>query len=260
MGILTSNNQQCDILIEYCEFANNRVEGNFSDHGSIGHNIYIGQAGSLTLRYSYVHHATTGHNVKSRALQNFILYNRIMDEKTGESSYAIDLPNGGTTYLIGNLIQQGPKTDNYHIVSYGAEGMNNPKSELYVVNNTFVNDNDDGVFIRVSQGAEPAKLINNIFAGPGAVLNGLGEKRTNLVAQKGFLNFLSEPPGFVNPAEFDYRLLSDSPAVDKGSDPGSANGISLRPNAQYVHPAKSEKRPIGGYIDIGAYEYSREKK
>jgi len=31
---------------------------------------------------------------KSRAYENVILYNRIMDEPDGTSSYNIDLPNG----------------------------------------------------------------------------------------------------------------------------------------------------------------------
>ncbi|HEY2923318.1 MAG TPA: right-handed parallel beta-helix repeat-containing protein, partial [Candidatus Binatia bacterium] len=75
-GILTAPNPKSDILVESSEFSNNgNGEGNT-------HNIYIGTVRSFTLRASYVHHARVGHNVKSRALTNYILYNRIMDEDT----------------------------------------------------------------------------------------------------------------------------------------------------------------------------------
>jgi pectate lyase len=88
MGILTSNNPNSEVTIDSSEFAN-------SHGGSISHNIYIGRIRSFTLQFSYSHHATIGHNVKSRAATNYILYNRLMDEKDGRSSYAIDLPEGG---------------------------------------------------------------------------------------------------------------------------------------------------------------------
>ena len=74
-GILTSPNKASDIVIEHSEFAHNGT-GDGSTH-----NIYIGEVRSFTLRYSYVHHAVVGHDVKSRALRNYIAYNRIMDEK-----------------------------------------------------------------------------------------------------------------------------------------------------------------------------------
>src|SRR5688500_2793380 len=83
-----------DLLIEHSEFAHN----GFGDAQS--HNLYV-SARSFTLRYSYLHHAIVGHNVKSRALRNHIAYNRIMDERDGRSSYAIDLPDGGISAVIG---------------------------------------------------------------------------------------------------------------------------------------------------------------
>ncbi|MCI0552724.1 MAG: right-handed parallel beta-helix repeat-containing protein, partial [Anaerolineae bacterium] len=163
-GILAGENLSSDIVIENTEFANN---GN--GDGST-HNLYIGKVRSFTLRFSYSHHAKSGHNVKTRANVNYILYNRIMDEQDGTSSYAVDIPNGGTAYLIGNLLQQGPETENYHVVSYGSEGLSYSKNEIYVVNNTFVNDRHDGVFVRVQSGAAPVEIINNIFYGPGTTL------------------------------------------------------------------------------------------
>jgi hypothetical protein len=52
--------------------------------------------------------ANTGHEVKSRAQVNYILYNRLADEATGNASYGVDISNGGLTYIVGNVIQKGP--------------------------------------------------------------------------------------------------------------------------------------------------------
>ena len=143
-GILTGANLTSDIVIENSEFARN----GFGDGQS--HNIYIGTVRSFTLRYSYSHLAKIGHLVKSRAQTNYILYNRLTDE-TGTASYEIDLPAGGRAYVIGNLIQQSPTTDNETIISFAEEGGRNAVQELYVVNNTIVNDYaEGGIFVHVS--------------------------------------------------------------------------------------------------------------
>jgi hypothetical protein len=241
-GILANHNDASEILIEHSEF-NDNGEGDGQTH-----NIYIGKVKQFTLRASYSHHADIGHNVKSRAAVNYILYNRIMDEETGTASYAIDLPNGGTSYVIGNLIQQGPKTDNFTIVAYGKEGLSNPDRAFYFINNTVVNEGPpDGIFVFVQNGAGPVEIVNNIFAGPGIVLKGPGTLSHNLQSQQ---------PGLRNPAAFDYHLKPGSAAIDAGMDPGVVNGFALTPTQQYVHKADTEPRPVVGKLDVGAYEYS----
>jgi len=97
-GILAGANAASDVVVERSEFAHN----GFGDGQA--HNLYIGAVRSFTLRFSYVHHALVGHNVKSRALQTVVTYNRIMDEKDGRSSYAVEFPNGGGAVVIGNVV------------------------------------------------------------------------------------------------------------------------------------------------------------
>lgn len=105
---------------------------------------------------------------------NYILYNRLSGQN-GTDSYEINVPNGGTTYVIGNLIEQGPNSQNPAMLDYLSEGVEptNPGNDLYVVNNTFVNDRpNSGPFLQISaQDKLPALIQNNIFYGPGKLTN-----------------------------------------------------------------------------------------
>ena len=61
VGIMTGNNRpNSETIIEYSEFSSNGPTA--SQKGQWGHNIYIGRSHSATLRYSYSHHAISGHN------------------------------------------------------------------------------------------------------------------------------------------------------------------------------------------------------
>ena len=231
------------VLVEYSEFARN---GNCDDPEGCAHNIYIVNTARFTLRHSYSHHARIGHVVKSRARENHILYNRLMDEADGTSSYIIDLPEGGLSYVIGNLLQQGPRTDNPVILAYGAEGLRHPSRTLYVVNNTFVNDLGSGTFVSVAPGGT-ATVQNNLFVGAGTAVGGAAIQLSNLA---------TSAPRFVDRGAFDYRPTAATPGIDRGTAPGTAGAFDLTPVYQYVHPAGREPRLTRNAIDIGAYEYS----
>jgi hypothetical protein len=60
------------------------------------------------------------------------LYNRLADERGGTSSYIIGLSNGGPTYIIGNIIEQGPKNRNRTPLSCAAEGEKNLLRGFYI--------------------------------------------------------------------------------------------------------------------------------
>jgi len=244
-GILTGANQASDIVVEHSEFAHNGIRDGQN------HNLYIGNVRTFTLRFSYVHHGIVGHNVKSSALRNNITYNRIMDENDGRSSYAVEFPNGGLAFVIGNVIQQGPATENSTIVSYGAEGLTHPLNQLYFVHNTVVNDLPaGGRFLFVRAGADAARIVNNVFSGRGQWLSGPGELRNNVAV------VITD---FVDPANFDYRLKAGAAAIGRAIDPGSAYGFELRPTAEYIHKTKKRTRINSGKLDIGAFEYRRER-
>ena len=241
-GILAGNNLDSEILIEYSEFDNNGFGDGFT------HNFYINHVKKFTLQYSYSHRASIGHLVKTRAMENHILYNRLTNEE-GTASYELDVSNGGLTYVIGNLFQQESSTDNPSLLAYQLEGSHpdNPSDALFVVNNTFVNDRPNGgTFINVGGSVSTAAVVrNNIFMGPGELCN-----QGNAILEG---NYMGDPM-FVNKGAFDYQLQAGSPAVGAGVDPGMGMGMSLLPTAHYVHPADSEGRMTVDVIDAGAYE------
>jgi hypothetical protein len=248
-GILANANANSDILIEYTEFGHNGAGDGQS------HNLYIGHVKSLTFRYSFSHDANIGHNLKSRADTNMIAYSRFSSLAPGQTgstaagkpSYEIDLPNAGTSYIIGNVIEQPSANSNSSMLAYGEEGASNTGKDLYVINNTFLNDYSGGTFMFIgSTVSTPALAQNNIFAGVG-----------NFSTQASTIdktNYRAAAPSFVNRAAYDLHPTG-AQMIDMGSDPGtSSHGVSLVPVAQYKSTASGEARPVSGKLDIGAYE------
>jgi hypothetical protein len=237
-GLLTGNNPNRSLLIEYSTFAGNGY-GDGQSHG-----IYVGSIKQLTFQYNYVHHTKTGHQVKSGAKKNFILYNKLVDEKSGTSSYAIDMYNGHFALVIGNILQQSQSTDNYSLVHFAAK-LKRPGSALYLVNNTVINNRHDGVFLN-NRSPIDAKIINNVLAGNIDLVTGRGSGDGNVR-----LDFSQ----FVDPQNYDFPLKPGASAIDAGVDPGRAGTVSLRPRQEYVHAARNRERPVIGQLDAGAFEF-----
>jgi len=247
-GVLANANTASDILIENSEFGFNGFGDGYS------HNLYIGNVRSLTFRYNYSHDANVGHNLKSRAQTNTIVYNRFSSTPAGQAgsgqpSYEVDLPNAGIAYVIGNVIEQPSANQNPTMLAYGEEGATNPGQNLYVVNNTFLNDDGSrGTFIMVGSGVTTLALLqNNIFAGVGTM-----STQASAIDRS---NHRSLAPAFVDRANYDLRPAAGAPMIDAGTNPGtSTTGLSLVPAMQYRHRAAGDARSVNGALDIGAYE------
>ena len=245
-GILAGALSPSKIIIEFTEFSYNGYGDGYS------HNLYIGNIDTLVFRYNYSHHCHVGHELKSRARVNYILYNRISNEASGDASREIDLSNGGLAIIIGNEIEQGPNSQNSNIIGYGLEGLSNPAPHyLIIVNNTIVNDKTTGSFISVQNGTAVLKFYNNIFAGPGAIFTG---SSSALDTSSNYYNTVSNA-GFVNATTYDYHLLNSSGAISGAVNPGGAFSFSLYPFFEYVHPVNMTSRTVVAQLDRGAHEY-----
>jgi hypothetical protein len=240
------------VIIEYSEFFQNGLGG-----AGYSHNIYINNIDTLVYRYNYNHDALDqGHELKSRAKVNFILYNKI-ENANSDDSRNIDLPNGGMVVLLGNVIEQSQNTVNSNLVAYGGEGLTNPgPHHLYVVNNTFINKKNNGsYFVLPATGMDSLVLKNNIFAGSYSSGFKIGvpaifDSSNNIVSTS------ISNVRFNNPAAFDYKILNTSAAKDRGiTYVKKIFGLDLVPTLIYSNHSNVEPRFLTGTsIDAGAYE------
>ncbi len=263
-GLMASNEPDNSVVIEHSEFARN---GHPSGQA---HQIYIGSIASFELKFTYVHETIVGSAVKSRARESSILYNRIVDEPRGRSNYSIDLSAGGRAVVVGNVLQQGPATENYTLITYAPEGMIWDVNELFVVNNTLVSDRRDANFIYNHSG-EIIHIYNNLMIGEAKPIEGTAILRGNLVDRRGgFLGGFDESLGgvlgselnhyaadvhVVNRDAYDYRLQGGSPAIDIGVELDPTNSLDVFPEYEYSAPLSAVPREQAGPLDVGAFEY-----
>ncbi len=345
-GILTSKIPGSRAIIMNSEFYQNGAPGPAPEGQN--HNIYVGQIAELVFLFNYSHSSYRGQLLKSRAGKNHVLYNRLTDEH--DSNYPIDLPYGGESYVIGNLVQMsktnrsatfinygrevvmeivyrggGPeplkdraqithaRTGKKHLLhysfNYGATGAwenrdranhcnmriteadgpdfrpgdrltygqdsaievvsadwswSDPRREIHVYSNTFVNECSTGYgqyLLRAHPDTQVARLQNNLIvdlkpAGNPYKLHpdASGTTKEKPVAEESN-GWGTSDPGLADIAKHDYALLdSAAAAIDKGTTPGGVNGMSLGPVYQYVHPCSGQDRPEDEKLDLGAYE------
>jgi hypothetical protein len=237
-GLMTGNRYpDSRILVEYSELARN------GDGEGYAHNAYIGVSGEVTLRFSYSHEAKSGHLFKSRAARTVIAYNYFADGDAGTSSRSIDIPDGGTALVIGNVLDHGAASVNRTIIGYAMESARYAENALQIVNNTFYNRYLDAVAID-NRASTEALVVNNLFAGaPLAQLEGPGKALGNIDHADSSL---------VEPRAGDYSIAADSPAVDTGVDPTTL-GLEA-PVLEYVHPVSARPRQRVWRFDVGAFE------
>jgi hypothetical protein len=222
-GILAGNDQTTEIEI---------LDSSFVDNGAgdgSSHNLYVGTVGRLVVTGCYFARARVGHLLKSRAQESTVSYCRLTGED-GTGSYELEFPSGGHVTALGNLIQQGPRSENATMVSYGAEGYRWAHNRFILAFNTIVNERArGGVFITAKPGAEQVDILNNLMVGPGSLAVDVpSTKRGNLYPK---------PEAFVNARKLDFRLRAASQLVGQAGPWGSIDGP--RPAREYEHPATS---------------------
>lgn len=243
-GILTANNAEIVLEITRSEFGYNGAGDGQS------HNLYVGSIKQLIVTGSYFHHAKVGHLLKSRAAENHIRYNRLVDGEGGNASYELEFPAGGIAYVVGNVIEQAPGTGNPHLIAFGAEGYKWPRNELYLVNNTLIDRRaSEGVFLRVKPNAQVIAAGNNLLLGKGKLdTAGPGDYQNNFNVDSS--QFAMAPPE-------PYHLKASSRLVGKMIDPATANGFNLSPGFEFssprgMKPVSSKSRQPGAVQTLGA--------
>ncbi|MFO7900381.1 MAG: right-handed parallel beta-helix repeat-containing protein [Planctomycetota bacterium] len=345
-GILSSRIPGARVVVLNSEFYRN---GSPVLAGGQNHNLYIGEVDELVFLFNYSHASLRGQLLKSRAGRNYVLYNRLTDES--RSNYPIDLPYGGESYVIGNLVHKSKTACNDTFINYGREMVmdivyknggpeplrdrmtvtnkrtgktyrlrynfnygargtwknrdranhcnfsikesdgpdfkpgdrlsygeassievvkaawkwSSPRRELYVCNNTFVNEHARGYgqyLARAHTDTRVAAARNNLIIDlhPRHDRFGLRIDASKRIDEKPVDEtnncWLAEDPGLRDIGKHDYSLRKRvARVVDKGAAPGRANGMDLAPRYEYVHPCSGRHRPDDGALDIGAYEF-----
>lgn len=245
MGILTANH--ADMSLEV-------VDSQFGDaphtQGDLHHLLYVGAIARFSLRGSRFANGYLGHLVKSRARENHILYNMLVDGAGGKSSYELEFPNGGVAYVIGNTIGQSAGTDNPKMLSFGAEGGRWPENALYMAHNTLINDFHAGSFVHVWSdklaGDVDVWLLNNLMVGNGELFRpAQGRFDGNRVVGRGEL---------IEQGGVPVRLTTGSPLRGAVRPPGEANEVALLPSAEFTFPVGTRPLRVGSRLAPGAFQ------
>ncbi len=167
-GILTANDPQAELVVEYTEFDSNGHGDGYS------HNIYVGKIAEFTMQFCWSHGAREGHLVKSRAAVTRLLYS-YFDTGAGTASYEANLPENGAALLMGNVIVQRPSSRNEAVLAAGEEAAA-PRAEtplrLVPQHVWRISARPMRCFLRIGRGEPRAPVLrNNLFLGPGAVAN-----------------------------------------------------------------------------------------
>jgi hypothetical protein len=237
-SILTGADPNASLEILSSRFWFQKRQNTFS------HGMYIGALKRFTLEGSHIKGTDRGHQIKSRALENHILYNRIEDIVNGNSSRLVDLPNCGLSFIIGNDMQKAATTENVDAIGYGAEGcegLSERQRRLFVINNTYVNEAWNGALVRNHAGGD-VLVANNLMFGRGHFLMGKGQEVNNVSVNL----VLRQPGSWLPPAE--------SAAIDKAQTLPDAEGMALLPTREFNPPVGTVERTLYGLPDIGARE------
>ncbi len=249
-GVLTANFGDAELEIRNSDF------GNAPAGTTLPHLVYVGRIARFVLSGSRVRGGDEGHLVKSRALQNFIHYNELVDGPGGRAAYELEFPNGGLAVVVGNTIGQSARSSNPALVSFAAEGADDrPRSHgLYMAHNTLINEGlRPALFVHLREPVAgqktPLRLFNNLFVGLGASNAGWGD------ATQG--NF-PIPRAMLRDADgFDYRLGTSSwlrgRAVEIPEMPAPV-GKLLHPTRQFRAPTGSTLLPAELILNPGALQ------
>ena len=159
-GVLAGSKHDSAIVVRNSEFVHNGACIKACAHG-----IYVGHIKLLQIVNSHFFDNQVGHHIKSRAARTVLTDNHIEDGPNGTASYEVDIPNGGTLIMTGNVIEKGPRNQNpTAAVTLGEEGVSQATPKILIKDNHFTNDGPPTAFVR-NLTKTPAQLIGNTLDG-----------------------------------------------------------------------------------------------
>ena len=246
------------------------------------------------MQHCYVHDANGGNNVKSRAERNEIYYNWIEgalyheleligpDPEEAAAGWSVDLVREDSD-VVGNVLR---KTSTSFVTRIGGDGTGWSKGRYRFVNNTIITMTGSAAVWRLYDLLESVEMHNNVIVvngtgGPTIVRAASGDfmwvNGTNIAGSNNWIasgatsvpsqwtgTITGTSPGLAS-LTADVRPVAGSPLVDAGSanvagPTGFAFPSPLWPPAFHpplqtlAAPDTAAARPIGGPIDIGAFE------
>jgi hypothetical protein len=261
-GILAADQGTGDITLE-------TVEVHHCGNGASQHQIYVTTdevhyPGSVfRMQYCYLHDATGGNNVKSRAERNEIYYNWIEGAYYHELELIGPDPDGLSDLpewtpelkredsdVAGNVLRKrrtaANNDSNFAITRVGGDATGETYGRYRFVNNTIISGT--GAVFRIFDGIESLEMHNNVFYGLGGSINlkrtveAVWKSGSEVIAGSnnwvlsGAQNvpaqwtgtILGTSPGFARPDSSDYRPLQTSALVNAGaSSTASAPGYDF---------------------------------
>ena len=168
-GILSAADPNGTISISYSTFSG---LGRHPD-GDGAHSLYVGHYGALRVANTRFERGTGGHYLKSRAPRIEVLDSSFDDSQGRNTNYLIDLSEGATGRIAGNVFVNGTGKENYGtFIAVAPEEIHNPSDGLVIEANeasvvpgfrwttTFVGDWSGGrLVVRNNRIAGPVRLL-----------------------------------------------------------------------------------------------------
>jgi hypothetical protein len=273
-GILGADTDSGDATLE-------QVEVHTAGGGDRHHSIYmatdeLAHPGSVfRMRHCWVHDATGGNLVKSRAERNEIAYNRL--EGNELSYHELELigpdPGGGAVApgvredsdVVGNVLVHR-RGDFRYAARVGGDATGESEGRYRFVSNTFVATGGTGYTIfRAFDRLESIEAVGNVMHRPGG-LQVLREAEAEWVggarAVSGAANWITAgsdvpgelaggPSGADPGLDGDLRPVAGSPLVDVGY---AAPLVAAFEPPLAGLAAAGAARPVDEALDVGAYE------